>query len=101
MYHPSIACGAHEARLSGGSKMSAFVPRGAIDVRLKSKSPSSTSNAALLGLVREARNKFKVISHCASNSHHSCSGKFLLTVASPAMKWFLKVWIALLAALTR
>jgi hypothetical protein len=38
---------------------------------------------------------------CGINLSHSCNGKFLSTVANPAMKWFLNVWIARSAALTR
>ena len=51
--------------------------------------------------MRDVRSRFNVSSACCRRSHHSCSGNVFPTVHKPAMKWFLNVRIALLAAFKR
>jgi len=80
--------------------MSALVPSGAIGVLLKSNWPCNSSYAVLFGFCRDVRSMLSVICACGRNSSHSWIGKSMSTVASPAMKWCLKVWMALSAALT-
>ena len=51
--------------------------------------------------MREVRNMFSVSCDCFMSLHHRTDGKSSSHVQSPAMVWFLKVWMARSTALER
>jgi hypothetical protein len=57
------------------------------------------SKAEMLGFACDARIRLIVISACGISRSHSRIGKAVLAKQSPAIKWFLNVWMARLAAL--
>ena len=77
------------------------VPGGAKGTRLKLWGTSSTWYAESFGCTREVRNMLSVSCACLMSLHHRTDGKSLAYVQSPAMVWFLKVWMARSAALER
>ena len=74
------------------------MPDGARGALLKLNSPSNITYADSLGSFLDACIRLSGRSACVNSSHHNCIGNNLLTVQMLAMKWFLKVWIALSAA---
>ena len=68
---------------------------------MKSKLPKRQAWAESLGWRLEERRWFRVMSHWGRRRSHSLSGKFGSQEQRPAMKWFLKVWMARSAALRR
>ena len=79
--------------------MLTLVPGGASSVQLKSNGPKTYAYVDSLGLTQDERRRLSVIVACKIKRSHSCNGKSGSQVARPAKKWFLKVRIALSAAL--
>lgn len=80
--------------------MVALVPIGHQGTLLKSWTPSRTWYAETFGCTLEVRNMFNESCACGMNLLHMAAGQSLSIVQNPAMRWFLKVWMARSAALT-
>ena len=74
------------------------VPDDASGVRLKLNSPLRRLHPVSLGLIRDGRRRFRVISACSRRVSHWFKGKSGYVLQIPATKWFLKVRIPLSAA---
>ena len=101
MYHPGTARGAQVPRASGSSCTNTRVPGGPIGVRLKSNTPLSCAYAESFGLMRDPRNKFRVVRAWGKRRSHRRNGSSGSVLQRMAIKWFLKVRIARSAALRR
>lgn len=77
------------------------MPGGARGDLLKLWIPLSKVSADKRGFILEGRNILRVQMHCGRRQHHRCNEKDLSMLASPAMRWSLKVPIALSVALQR
>ena len=71
------------------------MPGGASGVALKLNSPKIYVYEEIVEFKQDDLRRFSVIFACSINLSHSAKGKFGLTLARPALKWFLKVWIDL------
>ena len=101
MWHPFVPWDAH-APLSD-ARLCAVIshPGGAIGVRLKSKFPHTCWYADNFGLIRDGRHILSVITACLISRSHCFAGNPLSAPYRTAIKWFLNVWIALSAWLSR
>ena len=99
MYHASRSLAPNDVLISGGLKIVALVPGGAHGVLSKSNFPSRDAYAESLGYTLDVRSRFNESCPCSRSSFHNCAGKSLSVVHKPEIKWSLKVWIALSAAL--
>ena len=79
--------------------MSTRVPRGSKWVALKLNAPKIAAYADKDGLCRADLTRLRVSSACGISLSHSAMGKSGSHVYRPATKWFLKVLMALSAAL--
>ena len=75
------------------------MPGGANGVALKLNSPNTYAYADNFGFTLADRNMLIVMLAWSKSLSHSARGKSGLHVANPALKCFLKVWIALSARL--
>ena len=98
MYQASTKWGAYVSRTLGFTCTCIFVPGGPIYVRLKLKFPCTWAYADRLGFMRNRLSRLSVVRVCGRILSQRLIGKFLCVLHDPAMKWFLKVWIARLAA---
>ena len=55
----------------------------------------------MFGLVRDVRNRLRVMVTCGRRRSHSWDGYMGPVEQRPAIKWSLKVWMALLEAFRR
>ena len=101
MYHASMALAPHDVRVSGGLNIVALVAGGAHGWRLKLCAPSRQCLADIFGCTLDVRSIFSESWACLISLHHNIVGKFLSPMLMPAMKWFLKVWIARSTAFAR
>jgi hypothetical protein len=69
-YHASSPLGVHDLRAFDLTCATTLVPGGAKGVRLKSNCPNSWVAAAIVGLMRDMRMRFKVSVACGKSSHH-------------------------------
>ena len=101
MNHPSSPFGAYVGLLFGFIQTSTLLPGGANGVFRWSNSPNKYAQADSFIFTLAALRRFSVNTHCGNKRSYSCIGKFGSTVTNPALKWFLKVWIALSALFAR
>ena len=75
--------------------MNTFHPRGGSIFLLKPNVPSGSVYDDILGLRLDYLNKFNANVNCLIRQKNKCIGKFGSVMQSPAMEWFLQVWISL------
>ena len=99
MYQPSIPLSDQLPLTLGFSCMTILVPGGTSGVALKLKEPWIFACAESFGLILEPHRRLSDNILWGINLHHKCIGNSLWTLDKPAIKWFLKVWMALSDAL--
>ena len=75
------------------------MPVGAREILLKSKCLYKHAWAESFGCHQDDCRRFNVASACGMRRSHFLVGKSESHVASPAQKWLLRVWMAVLASL--
>ena len=93
-YHPYTSCGSQDFCCPSFLCMTNLVPGGERVVLLRSKSPSNTIYTEIYGFDIYGLDRFNVIWDCFRRRHHRCIGYIFPTPHSPAMKWFLHVYMA-------
>lgn len=76
-------------------------PGGAIGLCMKLYSPCNAVCADIFGDMFDGRSKLRVRTSCGMRRHHRCIGKAGGRDDNPAMKWSLKVCMALSATFAR
>ena len=99
MYQPSIPLSNQIPLTLGFSCMIILVPGGASAVVLKSKEPCTYAREESFGFILKPHRRLSDNMLWGINLHHKCIGNSLWILDKPAIKWFLKVWIDLSAAL--
>ena len=91
----------HNVRLIASTYTTRRDPCGAIGWAFQLyRCPCSWWNANFDRLTWAFCRMFNVMTACCAIWSHNCSGHSMSVVHSPLTKWFLKVWMACLAALT-
>ena len=95
MHQPSIPLSEQLSLTLGFSCMTILVPGGASVGALKSKEPWTCACAESFGFTLEPRSRLSDNMLWGINLNHKCIANSLWKLDKPAIKWFVKVWMAL------